>query len=169
MNYTLKETHLIWTSTGSNPFECHKAVVLARMVSGRYRTEKLVRHWSPKNRQGYCLLDSCHSIVGSLEHMLTVCPGLEPVRCRMKRLYLEKTAALVPLKTLVFEALNSTPDIQLQFILDPMAFDHVKSLSCLYGPTIANTLYYCSRTYVYYLHREKAKLLNQWSGDFHSP
>ena len=87
----------------------------------------------------------------------------------MKRLYLEKTAALVPLQKLVFEALASTPDIQLQFILDPMAFDHVRSFSRLYGPTIANTLYYCSRTYVYYLHREKAKILDQWSGDFHSP
>ena len=138
------------------------------------RTEPKKKLWAAyATRTSYTYLwhklSITNCITGSLEHMLTVCPGLEPVRCRMKRLYLEKTAALVPLKTLVCEALNSTPDIQLQFILDPMAFDHVKSLSCLYGPTIANTLYYCSRTYVYYLHREKAKLLNQWSGDFHSP
>ena len=161
LNYSLQKTHTIWTSAGSNPFECHKAVVLARMISGRYRTEKLARHWSSTNRDGYCSLESCNNIVGSLEHMLIICPGLETVRARMKRMYIEKTALLVPLQRVVYELLESSPESQLQLILEPMAFDILMSMSRLYGPTVSNTLYYCSRTYVYYIQREKAKLLNQ--------
>ena len=166
MNYSLQHTHSVWTSAKGNPFECHKAVVLARMISGRYRTEKLVRHWSTTNREGYCMLDSCNKIVGSLEHMLITCPGLQDVRQRMRRLYFEKTSILVPLQEIVSEVLSSSPEAQLQLILDHMAVDSIRGLSCLYGPTVNATLFYCSRTYVYYLQREKAKMLNQWSGDF---
>ena len=168
LNYSLQKTHTIWTSAGSNPFECHKAVVLARMISGRYRTEKLARHWSSTNRDRYCSLESCDNIVGSLEHMLIICPGLETVRDRMKRMYIEKTALLVPLQRTVLELLESSPEAQLQLILEPMAFVILMSMSRLYGPTVSNILYYCSRTYVYYIQREKAKLLNQWPGDFPS-
>ena len=42
LNYSLKAPHPLWTAAGSNPYECHKSTVLARMISGRYRTEYLV-------------------------------------------------------------------------------------------------------------------------------
>ena len=98
--------------------------------------------------------------------MLITCPGLQDVRQRMRRLYFEKTSILVPLQEIVSEVLSSSPEAQLQLILDHMAVDSIRGLSCLYGPTVNAILFYCSRTYVYYLQREKAKMLNQWSGDF---
>ena len=38
---SLAKPHPIWVSCGSNPFECHKAVTAARMLSGRYFTDNL--------------------------------------------------------------------------------------------------------------------------------
>ena len=40
---SLQHPHQIWTSSAGNSFECSKSTVLARMVSGRYRTEMLCR------------------------------------------------------------------------------------------------------------------------------
>ena len=45
---SLSTPHPIWTTAGS-PFEVSKAVVSARMLSGRYRTDRLARHWSNSN------------------------------------------------------------------------------------------------------------------------
>ena len=52
--YSLSSPHPLWTTAGSSPYEVKKAVVQARMLSGRYRTEMLRRHWS-ENKEGHCL------------------------------------------------------------------------------------------------------------------
>ena len=56
--YSLSKPHPVWRSAASNPFECSKSSVLALMMSGRYRTDYLCRHWS-NNKQGYCLAPTC--------------------------------------------------------------------------------------------------------------
>ena len=50
---SLRLPHPIWLAAGSNPFECRKAVIAARMLSDRYPTKVLQRHWS-QNKLGYC-------------------------------------------------------------------------------------------------------------------
>ena len=73
---SLLKPHPLWTTCGANPFEVNKAIVQARMLSGRYPTDKLVRHWS-RNKSGVCLLPGCSgSALGSLEHILLQCPTL---------------------------------------------------------------------------------------------
>ena len=67
---SLARPHPIWTSCGSNPFECHKASLASRMLSGRYLTDKLQRHWTV-NKAGLCLLPTCSPPAeGSLDHLL---------------------------------------------------------------------------------------------------
>ena len=83
---SLVKPHPIWTTCGSNPFEVNKAVTQARMLSGRYCTDQLARHWS-KNREGICLLNGCSGdAVGSLEHILLQCPALHSTRVNLFRL-----------------------------------------------------------------------------------
>ena len=91
-NCSLQSTHPIWTAAGSNSYECHKSTVLARMVSGRYRTDYLARHWT-SNKNGFCILNTCHEVVGDLKHMLILCPGLSQVRTRMRQMFLSRQAA----------------------------------------------------------------------------
>ena len=44
---SLASPHPLWLTAGS-PFEVSKAVIIARMLSGRYRTDKLMSKWSAR-------------------------------------------------------------------------------------------------------------------------
>ena len=76
---SLSSPHPIWTTAGS-PFEVGKAVVSARMLSGRYRTDKLMSHWNKSNPSGICRLPGCENEIGTLPHILLHCPGLVDAR-----------------------------------------------------------------------------------------
>ena len=134
------------------------------MMSGRFRTEYLSRHWT-SNKLGNCLLASCHGAVGNLEHMLITCPGLSTVRSRMWEMIFSRMGKLLPLKNFAFQIYLSSPEVQLQFFMEPLACTDVNDMCNLYVQTIINIVYYCVRTYVYYIHREKQILLCSWPGD----
>ena len=82
---SLVKPNPIWTF-GSNPFVVNKAVIQARMLSGRYYTDQLSRHWS-RNREGIFLLAGCSGLaMGYLEHILLYCPALHSTWVKMVRL-----------------------------------------------------------------------------------
>ena len=85
---SLRKPHPLWLACGSNPYEYHKAVITARMLSGRYPTDRLQRHWT-QNKEGYCLLPTCAPTqsLGSLEHLLLYCPALQNTREKLLRLF----------------------------------------------------------------------------------
>ena len=80
---SLKYPHPMFT-TATTPYESCKAVVQARMVSGRYRTEELCRHWS-SNEAGLCLATSCREqeAVETIDHILRTCMALSTTRSRL--------------------------------------------------------------------------------------
>ena len=121
--YSLSNPHLIWVTAGSNPYEVEKAVTQARMISGRYRCEKLRRHWS-QNTAGYCELEPCFSdnTVGSLEHMLLDCKGLSESRSAVLTLWRRKLESYPALKLIIQNLTNLT---SVQFLLDPGATPEV--------------------------------------------
>ena len=49
---SLSQTHALFTSCGSSPYEILKAVVQARYLSGRVRVESLTKHWDKTNKDG---------------------------------------------------------------------------------------------------------------------
>ena len=77
--YSLSRPHYIWLTSASKPYECSKSLVLAKMKSGRYRTEMLCRYWS-ENRRGFCKSPAFYEVPGTLEHQLVSCPGLHSAR-----------------------------------------------------------------------------------------
>ena len=70
---SLQQPSLLWLTAGSNSFECSKSLVVAKMVSVRYRSDYLCRHWTPSNKKGFCLADTCQAVEGDLVHMLIIC------------------------------------------------------------------------------------------------
>ena len=62
----------LWTA-GSNPHEVTKAVIQLKMLSGRYPTESVRKHWSG-NRNGWCPSPLCFETEETLEHLLLWCP-----------------------------------------------------------------------------------------------
>ena len=75
---SLSRPHPIFQACGSNSYEICKLIVQIRMISGRFRTDKLARHFYPGS-DGNCSLCS-QNIPGSLSHILFECDALIEVR-----------------------------------------------------------------------------------------
>ena len=149
----------MWLTAVSNPFECSKSTVLARMASGRYRTPSLCRHWSSTNKEGYCPANSCLHTPGTLEHMLVVCPALHTVRERMYTMWLERSVMFPTLHSTIRDILESDDLVKVQFIIEPLAFHQLSNCFQLYGQKFIEQLSYLTRTFAFYLHKEYDSIL----------
>ena len=161
---TLSCPHLIWTTATGSSFECRKATTWAKMASGRFRTEYLSRHWST-NQHGYCLAETCHKVVGDLEHLLLHCQALATERENLWKLFTKHSFEFPTLYQFLKKLEMSQPKVKLQFLMDPLAFQEVLDIFSFYGYKVVHLLYYLIRTYVYYIHRKKQILLGIWTCD----
>ena len=87
-------THPLWATSGSSSTTVRAATVQARMLSGRYRTDWLRRHWTGES--GPCHLPTCNSTQGDLPHLLSgACTALAPTLARTLQ-YWEKCLSPLP-------------------------------------------------------------------------
>ena len=131
---SLNNPHPIWTSCGSNPFECHKAVITARMLSGRYQTDRLQRHWT-ENRDGFCRLPACSTSrsFGTLEHLLLLCPSLASTRQHLLNLFTQVSFQHSAIATILHSAFhNQEPSEFMQLLLDCTTIPSVIRATQLY-------------------------------------
>ena len=161
--HSLQAPHSVWKTAGSNPYESSKSSVLAQMISGRYRTEELCKHWSD-NRAGFCLALTCCNIPGTLEHLLIECPALETTRERLRQMWLSRSAQFPPLYHFIQFILATPSSAQVQFILDPTAFPEMINLIQFYGQPLIDHVFYLVRTFAYNIHRQKLILIGRWPG-----
>ena len=147
--------HPIWTNARS-PFEVSKAVISARMLSGRYRTDRLVRHWSNDNEAGLCRL--CQGEVGSLEHMLLYCPALSEARSRATSLWSSFLVSKPALFPLIVRHTICPESLRMRFLLDPSCLPEVITAD----QNVPNTLHHClylTRTWNFTIHIARMKML----------
>ena len=160
---SLAKAHPIWTSAGSSPYEIRKATVQSRMLSGRYRTCWLRRHWSG-DPTGVCRVPGCSGVPGTLAHILTgECPGLSNAYIHATGLwtsFLRENTHLVPIIN-QFSLADQTKF--LSFLLDPSTFPPVIALSQKLGTKIIDQFCYMARTWLFCIHKERLKLLNLWN------
>ena len=162
---SLTKPHPIWSSCGSNPFECHKAVTVARMLSGRYLTDNLQRHWTPDNKEGFCLLPACQGqnskSLGTLEHLLLFCPALSHTRVKLLDLLLKISVEHQALTTILSNAFTKpNHSTLLQLLLDCTSMPDVIHATQFSGDDLQNRLLYLGRTWCYAIHRERMKQMN---------
>ena len=157
-NCSLQKTSTMWLSAGSNSFENSKALIVARMLSGRFRSEYLARHWTPTNRQGYCLENTCTGIIGDLKHILITCPSMAHTRYRLINFWIEKTVTCGILGPIFLRLVYSEADEITQFILDPLSNDIIRGICQNGHETIIQKVFYLTRTFAYYMIRAKRKL-----------
>ena len=159
---SLSKPHPIWTSAGSSPYEVKKATVQARMLSGRYRTCWLRRHWSG-DPTGNCRIPGCSGMTGSLQHLATgECPALYGALVRAVAIwssFLKETPNLFPI---VKQYSLGPPEEFLSFLVDPTTLPPVIALSQLHGSIIIEQLCYMTRTWIFFMHKQRLKLLNLW-------
>ena len=162
---SLRQPSILWLMAGSNSFENSKSSVVAKMVSGRYRSDFLTRHWNPANKEGFCLETSCVGVRGDLVHMLTVCPGLRETRDKLTHFLLKKSEFCPTLYNIIVDLLHSPPHTQTQFLLDPCQIPAISSLCISEGAVMLNHIFYLTRTFAYYMHRAKMISHGRWPGD----
>ena len=156
--YSLTKPHYMWVLAASNPYECAKSSILAKMVSGRYRTDMLTRYWS-NNRSGYCRAPSCLATPGTLEHLLATCPALNKTRQRMYQMWLERSVMFPALHATIRAVINATEDTVTQFVLEPLSFSDILSDFISLGTSFAQSLSFLTRTFAFYMHKDYQKLI----------
>ena len=158
--YSLTSPHYMWSSAASNAFECSKSTILARMASGRYRTEMLARHWST-NKSGNCRAPCCPDIPGTLEHLLAACTALAQTRERLFQMWLDKSVMYPSLHATIRSVLISSEAVLTQFVLEPLAFPLVLADFKSHGEHFAQQLSFMTRTFAFYMHNDYQKLLKR--------
>ena len=158
---SLTQPHPIWTSAKSNPHEVAKAVQQARFLSGRYRTESLVKHWSPGN-SGMCQAEGCHQESETVEHILLKCTAYTKSRRKLISMWLNTEN--VEAHRLVLEAFSSKTEHLLQFIIDCSTLPTVITSRQEHGEELINELFRLTRTWCFVIHRERMKMLGRWNG-----
>ena len=53
----------------------------------------------------------------------------------------------------------------MNFLLEPLGFSEIVNLWEIYGQKVIDTVFYCTRTFTYYIYREKQIMLGIWPGD----
>ena len=159
---SLSRPHPIWTSAGCSSYEVRKATVQAKMLSGRYRTCWLRRHWSG-DPTGTCRIPGCSGSPGTLSHLATgQCPGLASAVVRAVALW----AAFLKEHPLLFPVVKhfslGNPEDFLAFLVDPTTRPQVITLSQKYGTIIFEHLCYLTRTWLFQMHKQRLKLLQLW-------
>ena len=155
---SLKTPHLLWQTTGSNPYEVAKAIQQARFLSGRYRSACLERHWST-NREGICF--NCKEEPETIEHILITCVAYQETKRRLFRLWLSSKNPIV--YELVLGALSSDREYLLQFLLDCSTIPVVIRAAQIHGFELYNELFYLTRTWCFSIHRQRMKGLGSWN------
>ena len=161
---SLLSPHPIWRFAGSSAYEVNKSNVVAKMLSGRYRTESLKRHWS-SNSGGYCVMPTCEKTLGDLEHLLLFCPALQPSRNRLYNIWSQKLHHMGPLLDIFQRLVNGPTQEFISFLLNPSANSELLSLSQAHGQWVLDNAMYLTRTYVYTIHKEKLILIGEWAKD----
>lgn len=154
---SLTRPHPLWFSCGSNPFESHKSVQTSRMLSGRYLTDRLQRHWT-QNRDGFCLLPECSPArsPGSLEHLLLHCTSLRETREKILRLCYKVSADNEHVANILLPVLNSGVQKSImQILLDCTTIPAVIKCTQDFGPQSRDKILYIGRTWCYNIHRER--------------
>ena len=125
-----------------SPFEDR---IAARMLTGRYRTYKLMSNWNSSNPAGLSRMPGCECQEGTLLQILLLCPALIEARAKAISHW---SAFLVPRSWLFPVVSHHTlggDQLQLQFLLDPSVLPLVIS-SAKAKPETLSSCFYLTRT-----------------------
>ena len=138
-----------------------KAIIQAKLISGRYRLETLTKHFSISNKSDdLCKLPQCqlaeNSHVGDIDSFLWTCPSLHTERLLLingiNQFYEENPYLESPIRACLCS--NRT-----LFILDCSVMEPVITLTQNLGPTILQQLFKLTRNFCFVLHKKRLSLL----------
>ena len=160
---SLCKPHPLLSSPGSSPSKVSMAIVQATMLSGRYRTQSLLRHWR-HNVSGNCLMaPECQYVSEDIVHILQQCPGLFSARNKLLD-FTSKFCSSLPtdISKLILELCHPDHPAFVKFLLDCSSLPQVIFLVQSSSTASFTAFFDVSRMWIYVLHRERLKRLGQW-------
>ena len=160
---SLTQPHPLFTLAGNSPAKVTIATTQAIMLSGRYRFDSLVRHWTAKI-SGICTLSpQCSDQLDDIIHVLKSCKALTPTRQKLYE-FTSSSSVDLPLdvRHFVLQNFQTSSDYFVQLLLDCTVVPPVIIFSQQYGIDILSDILTISRTWIYVIHRERLKLRGQW-------
>ena len=161
---SLSQPYPIWTTSKLNPYETSKAIVQAKMLSGRYRTESLCRFWS-SNSAGVCLLPACSTsnVPEDISHILLHCSSLAQTRSKLITFFFNSCSKYPLLSDIITNFILSTDNhFKTQFLLDCSTLPDVIRQRQLFGFPVLQQLFSLTRTWCFSLHRDRLRMLGRW-------
>ena len=131
----------MWSTSTS--YQVNKCVVVARMLSGRFRCRSLLRHFSPH--------------ISGLCELLPRCPLLQD-RSDVLLRFAKETLSSSPTASKLFQNITESKDDDkiVQFLLDPSVVPEIIAAS---QSDILPLLFSVTTTWCYSLNRTRIKLL----------
>ena len=151
--------HPLWWTCGSSPSAVRAATVQAKMLSGRYRSCWLRRHWTDES--GACRLPGCGLAPGDVAHLLSSqCPTLQPLLSSTLHGIKDMLSPHPRLLSLMLAALSGESEACTTFLLDPSTNPEVIVLCQLHGrKQVLFPLFRACRAWIWSAHRSRMKLL----------
>ena len=157
---TLSKPHPLWTTCGGNSYELNKASIQAKYLSGRFRTEKLLSHFSSTNSK-FCQLHPVTETIGDIAHHLVLCPWLQDRREALFEYWDHISSDNPPARDILKSFQSAAPNLFLQFVLDCSVLPQIIEATQAHGNIILTTLFKATRTYCYSIFRTRIKLIEQ--------
>ena len=151
--------HPLWWTCSSSSSAVRAATVMAKMLSGRYRSCWLRRHWTQES--GACRLPGCGQMPGDVAHLLSgECHALQPYLATTLHHLSDMLAPLPHLLQPVLSALHGDREAATTFFLDPSTDPSVIQLVQQFGQEpVLHPLFRVSRAWVWSAHRTRMRLL----------
>ena len=151
--------HPLWWTCHSSSSAVRSATVMAKMLSGRYRSCWLRRHWTQET--GACRLPGCGQVPGDVAHLLSAeCTALQPYMATTLHNICDMLAPHPLLKHHVLSVLHGDREAVTAFFLDPSTDPSVIRLVQLHGKgAILTPLFQAARAWVWSAHRSRLRML----------
>ena len=156
---SLSRPHLLWTTCPSGPLPSRQAALMATILSGRYRSCWLHRHWD--GTEGACRLPGCGHIPGDIIHIFSgSCPALSADFLTVAKKLTVSVAHLPHIVSLLTEAAARDLSAFTQFVvIDPSTDPLAIQIFQTHGHDVWDKLFYLSRSWLFHIHRPRYRLL----------
>ena len=137
------------------------ASVQAALISGRYRIENLVRHWSPGSN-GFCQLSDRCNTPENIQHFLQHCLALQDTRTKLLNFTQSYCNSHPEISAILMKYCNPNSELFTQFLIDCSTLPEVIRIVQTKGKQILTEIFTVTRIWCYTLHRERLKILGRW-------